>query len=56
MAKIKVSVRTDRVGSKCETILDEPFWDTMSDQEKEETCRDVMFNMIDWDYEEIENG
>lgn len=56
MAKIKVSVRTNKVGSKCEKVFDEPFWDRLSDEEKEETAREVMFDMIDWDYGVIEGG
>ncbi len=53
MAKIKVTVQTNKVGSKCEEIIDEPDWDEMTDDERENVCMDVMFEMIDWNYSEV---
>lgn len=53
--KIKVWIRTNKVGSKCEDTIefDKEDWESMSDDEKEEVCRDTAFNMGDWGFEEI---
>ena len=51
--KIEVSVETNKVRSKCtaEFEVEDDDWNTMSDDEKDELCREHMFAMIDWDYQ-----
>jgi hypothetical protein len=54
--KIKISVRTQKVGSECsETIeFEREDWDQMSEKTKDETLRDCLWDsgMVDWDWEE----
>lgn len=54
--KIKVSVRTDKVGSKCTDTfeVERDEWDSMSDADKEAICRDVAFNYFEWYWEECD--
>lgn len=51
--EIIVSVSTNKVGSKCEETIafDREDWESMSEQEQEEVCRDEIFQMIEWNYE-----
>lgn len=55
MIKVKVWIKTDKVGSKCETTL--PFskeeWAELDDDDKEEACKDAAFDMIEWGFEEV---
>lgn len=51
--KVKVFLRTNKVGSKCEETL-EFFceeWEQMTDDEKEAACLDAAFNMGEWGWE-----
>lgn len=50
--KIKVSVSTNKEGSKCidEVEIDEAEWSSMTEDQKETLARDTMFNMIEWHY------
>lgn len=51
--KIRVYASTNRVGSKNETTIeiDAEEYAGMSEEAIEETCREVMFEMIEWGYE-----
>ncbi len=52
MIVIEVSVSTNRVGSRCssEFEVDEQEWAGMSEDEKEETWREDMYDLIEWNY------
>ena len=54
--KIKVFVRTNKVGSKCEDYIeiDREEWEAMSDNEKDDCCQDVAFAMFEWGWHEVE--
>lgn len=52
--KIKVFIRTDKVGSKCESVVDVPEWGEMDASEREEFCKEIAFNMGEWGFEELE--
>lgn len=54
--KIKVSVSTNKVKSLCESFvsIEAEDWNEMSEDEREEFCRDEMFQMIDWNYEIVD--
>jgi hypothetical protein len=53
--KIMVSISTQKVGSECvdEIEFDRDAWESMTDDEKEEACREAAFNMIEWNWTEI---
>lgn len=53
--EISITVSTDKVGSECKDslIVDREDWENMSDDEKDEECKETAFQMIDWSYEEI---
>jgi len=50
--KITVSVRTNKVGSNSEREfeVEDEDWNSATEEEREEWCRDVMFDMIEWNY------
>jgi hypothetical protein len=50
--KIKVYVSTNKINSKCERIIEieEP---RSSEEEIEQIARETMFEMIEWNWEEI---
>lgn len=52
---IRVSVRTDNVGSKCTGTIacNRDKWESMSDDKQEEYCRDFAFDMVEWNYKEV---
>ncbi|WP_157895528.1 hypothetical protein [Rhizobium sp. LCM 4573] len=52
--RIKVWVRTDRVGSECSEVVefDKKEWDSASDDEKESALRDTVWNMAEWGWDE----
>ena len=58
--KIKVFVSTNKVGSRCESEIeiDDSELEGYEGSEREEfiteSCRDAMFEMIEWGYEEAE--
>lgn len=54
--KIKVFVGTNRVGSKTERTVevDRDEYDEMGDEEVEEMCKEIMYEMISWDFEVVE--
>lgn len=51
--EVVVYVRTDMVGSKVETTIsfDRDEWESMSNKERDDACRDEMFKLISWGYE-----
>lgn len=51
--KIKVFIRTDKVGSKCEDsfTIDNDEWQQMGEEEQQKMCREVAFNMGEWGYD-----
>jgi hypothetical protein len=50
---VRVYVRTNKIGSECDTELefDRDEWEAMSEQEREDACRDAVWNMAEWNYE-----
>ena len=56
MAKFRVYVSTNKVGSESETDLeiDDEDFKNMSEKEFEDQMREVMFEMIEWNYERID--
>ncbi len=48
MQRITVTVRTNKVGSKCETWIE--VEDDAEDAEIEELARDAMYEMIEWNW------
>lgn len=58
MTKFRVSVRTDRVGSKVEGVveLDDEELENLDDVQKDRLIFDIVADMglFEWDYEEIE--
>lgn len=53
--KIRVSISTNNVGSECvdEVEFDRAVWESMSDEEKDEECREIAFNNIEWHWTEL---
>ncbi len=53
--KVKVTIQTDMVGSKCTDILeiDQSEWDEMTDRQKDEYCKESAFQMMEWGYDVI---
>jgi len=53
--KVRVSARTNKVGSECvdEVEFDRAVWESMSDEEKDEECMSIAFNSIEWGWEEV---
>lgn len=51
--KIKVSVQTDKVGSKCEQEIELDDEDHLTDEDLEEIAKDTMFEMIEWNWKRL---
>ena len=53
VVKVKVWVKTDIVNSTCEDVieLDREEWESMTEDQREDFCRDVVWNMAEWGYE-----
>ena len=51
---IKFWIQTDRQGSLCEDSfqIDDEEWGNLSEEEKEEMCRDAAFNYLEWGWSE----
>lgn len=51
---ITVYARTNKVGSDStrELEFDRDEWEGMSEDERQAACRDVMFEMIEWGWDE----
>lgn len=58
MIKVKVYVSTRFIKSQDETEVevDRDLWEAMNDSERNEYMLDVMFEMIDWGFYEVEGG
>lgn len=54
--EIRVSVKTSFVHSKdCVTFkVDKEEWESMTDVEQNDYCMEVMFELIEWNWEIIE--
>lgn len=54
--EIKITVRTDRVGSEDERVVefDREEWQDMDEMERKEACLEIMIEMVQWDYEEVD--
>ena len=52
--RVRVFVRTNKVGSECsdEIEIEDDEWRTMSETDREDYLRDVVWNMAEWGYEE----
>lgn len=48
--KVTVFIRTNNVGSMCEDVIefDRDEWESMTEEEREEVCRNTAFNMGEW--------
>lgn len=51
---ITVYVATNKLGSKCSHDFEIPDqeWAEMNEAEREKLCLEVMFNMIEWNWQE----
>lgn len=59
MVKIKVSVQTNRIGSRIEDVIDVHVENSMNEREvenaKEAAAREWMFENIEWGWMDVEN-
>lgn len=55
--KLRVTVKTRNVGSQVTTLIeiDREQWNDMSESEREEFMLESMFELIEWNYEEVES-
>lgn len=51
MKKIRVWVQTNKVGSRCETVFE--VSDDEAEEDITEQAKDHMFDMIEWDWREL---
>lgn len=53
--KILVRVRTEKVGSECREMVefDRTDWEAMSPEEREDELREVVWNMAEWNWNEV---
>ena len=53
--KIKITVQTDKIGSKCETEIDiDEEQGSATQEELEEYALEAMFGMIEWNWTKVE--
>lgn len=54
--KVKVWVHTNKIGSECHDIVefDREEWESMTDDEKDDICKDAAFNNMDWGWKVTE--
>lgn len=54
---IRVYARTSKIGSDSSTELefDREEWESMSEEEREDSAREAMFELIEWGFEPIES-
>lgn len=52
--KIRVTIRTNKVGSECVDVLefDREEWESMTAKERDVDCFEVAMNMVEWDWDE----
>lgn len=50
--KITVHIATNKVGSECINIIevDRKEWESMSDDDKEDYCKEIAFDNVSWSY------
>lgn len=55
--KIEVWVGTSIVGSKCSRTIEVDIedWEEMSEEERDQFCQETMWELIDWDYNVVED-
>lgn len=55
--KVKYSVRTDKVGSKCSDVVEfeREDWESMTEEEREEEMKQHAFDEIEWNYVVVED-
>lgn len=55
MIRVKITIRTNKVGSESKTEMefDAADWNSMTNSEREEVCREAAFEMIEWNFEEV---
>lgn len=53
--KIEYYIQTNKVGSSCKDYVEIPDeeWEDMSYEERDKLMMDLVFNMVEWGYEEI---
>lgn len=53
--KIKVWVKTDKVGSTCtdEFEIEDTGWNDMSEEDKEKEAKEWAFQMMEWGFKEV---
>lgn len=51
--KVKVYISTQKVGSECadEFDIEKDYWESLSEDEKEDMCKEVAFSMMEWNFE-----
>ena len=56
VVKISVRVRTDKIGSECEEVVefDRENWEAMSEEEREAELQETVWNMAEWNWSELE--
>lgn len=56
VVKVKVAVSVGLVGCKRETIaeFDREDWESWDEAMREDACRDEMWEMVEWDWKEVE--
>lgn len=55
IVRIRVHIGTNKVGSECTDELDfeREVWEAMSEEERDEICRDAAFNCMEWGWVEL---
>ena len=51
MPRVRVWIRTDKVGSECDDIIDVPGAELEDEDEFEKEVQEIVFQWIDWGFE-----
>ena len=53
--EVEISVSIGLVGCRQTTTIafDKDEWESMDDTERDKACMETMFDMIEWNYEEV---
>ena len=56
MPKIRVWICTNKVGSKCEDVVEysDEEWEEMHESEREQELQSVVWNVAEWGYEVVD--
>ncbi|VVE34002.1 DUF7167 family protein [Pandoraea commovens] len=51
--KIEVWIRTNKIGSNCDASfeIDDAEWESMTEEEREDMCKDAAFSYLEWGWE-----